>query len=235
MKEPPDSKERTEAASRDRSGVNDSSAASAAHHQSGSGGKLNDNELLQRHIDGDEQAFPALVHRYRKELYNFLGRFTGDPTLAEDIFQETFLQLHLSAGAFDPTRRLKPWLFTIAANKARDAMRKRTRRQAVPLNATIGANEGGETTFIDLIPANIPQPSETLANLETRRAVQQIIKDMPENLRIVLLLNYFHELAYKEIAEILGVPLGTIKSRLHAAVKYFAKRWKAAAELPDHE
>jgi len=191
---------------------------------------LQDKDLLQRHLDGDERAFPALVERYRRELYNFLARFTGDATLAEDVFQETFLQLHVSAGAFDPTRRLKPWLFTIAANKARDVLRSRSRRQAVPLDAAISASQDRQTTYADLMPANIPPPDESLLNLETRQAVQNIVRQMPDNLRTVLLLNYFHEFAYKEIAEMLGVPLGTVKSRLHAAIKHFARQWKAAAE-----
>ena len=87
--------------------------------------ELGDTELLKRYLEGDSESFAVLMERYRKELYNFLVRFTGDHALAEDVFQETFLQLHISAGTFDPTRKLKPWLFTIAANKGRDAMRSR--------------------------------------------------------------------------------------------------------------
>ena len=193
---------------------------------------VSDTELLQRHLDGDPEAFAALVARYRRELFNFLARFTGDPALAEDIFQEAFLQLHVSAAAFDMSRRLKPWLFTIAANKARDAMRKNFRRQAAPLDATVPGRDGSETTYAELMPSNIPPPDESLMNLEARRAVQSIIRDMPENLRAVLLLSYFNEVPYKEIAEILNVPLGTVKSRLHAAVQHFAKQWKSrVAEL----
>lgn len=197
--------------------------------------ELDDNDLLRRYIDGDSEAFAVLMERYRKELYNFLVRFTGDHALAEDVFQETFLQLHISAGAFDPTRKLKPWLFTIAANKGRDAMRSRWRRQAAPLDATIGHGEGDRTSYADLMPANIPSPDEALLNLETRQAVQNIVDRMPESLRVVLLLSYFHEFPYKEIADILDVPLGTVKSRLHAAVRHFARQWKATAERLGHE
>ena len=194
-----------------------------------------DSDLLGRYLQGDSDAFGALMERYRKELFNFLVRFTGDQALAEDVFQEAFLQLHLSAAAFDPSRRLKPWLFTIAANKARDAMRSRWRRQAAPLDATVGRGEGDRTSYADLMPADIPSPDDAMLNLETRQAVQSIVDRMPENLRVVLLLSYFHEFPYKEIADILDVPLGTVKSRLHAAVKYFAKQWKATAERLGHE
>jgi len=191
-----------------------------------------DTELLQHHLDGDPEAFGSLVRRYRRELFNFLARFTGDAALADDVFQETFLQLHISAATFDTSRRLKPWLFTIAANKARDALRKSFRRQAAPLDAPIAGSQ--ETTYAELMPADIPAPEESLLNLETRQAVQKIIRQMPENLRTVLLLSYFNEFPYKEIAEILDVPLGTVKSRLHAAVRHFAKQWKAFVARTGH-
>jgi RNA polymerase sigma-70 factor (ECF subfamily) len=194
-----------------------------------------DTDLLQRHLDGDPEAFASLVRRYRRELFNFLARFTGDATLAEDVFQEAFLQLHVSAATFDFSRRLKPWLFTIAANKARDAMRRTYRRQAAPLDAAVAGSEDQQTRYADLMPADVPAPDQSLLNLETRQAVQNIIKNMPENLRTVLLLSYFNEFPYKEIAEILDVPLGTVKSRLHAAVRHFAVQWKAIAARFGHE
>ena len=196
---------------------------------------LSDTELLRLHLDGDQDAFGVLVRRYRRELFNFLARFTGDAAMAEDVFQETFLQLHLSGGAFDLSRRLKPWLFTIAANKGRDAMRKTYRRQAAPLDAKIAGSESQESTYADLMPSNIPPPDESLMNLETRQAVQRVVDAMPENLRTVLLMSYFNEFPYKEIAEILDVPLGTVKSRLHAAVQHFARQWKAYASRSGHE
>ncbi|KKL72826.1 hypothetical protein LCGC14_2081040, partial [marine sediment metagenome] len=98
---------------------------------------VTDEQLLYRYTQGETAAFETLVRRYRVELFRFLARFLGDRTLAEDVFQEAFLQVHLSAGGFDVTRRLKPWLYTIAANKARDAIRHRSRRSAAALDAKI--------------------------------------------------------------------------------------------------
>ena len=143
--------------------------------------------------------------------------------------------MHISAGNFDLSRRLKPWLFTIAANKARDAMRSRSRRQAAPLDAIVAGGSDGQATYASLIPANVPSPEDSLLNSETRRTVQEIVKGMPENLRLVLALSYFHEFPYKEIAAILEVPLGTVKSRLHAAVKHFAKQWQATRRQSDDD
>ena len=196
---------------------------------------IEDGELLKRHVRGDPAAFGALIERYRQELFAFLARFTGDRHLAEDVFQEAFLQLHISAETFDPARRLKPWLYTIAANKARDAMRKRSRRQTAPLDATAGTNGDDGVSYGDLMPSDIPAPHENLLNLELRQSVEHIVRQMPENLRVVLALAYFSDMPYKEIAEVVQAPLGTVKSRLHAAVKMFAAKWQAAARRLNDE
>ena len=94
-----------------------------------SGGKPTDSQLLTLYKEGDDDAFREIVNRYKNPLYAFLRRFLNRQDLVEDVFQETFLQLHISAGAFDTSRRFKPWLYTIAANKAKDALRSRSRRQ----------------------------------------------------------------------------------------------------------
>ncbi len=197
--------------------------------------QASDEQLLMHYTQGDVSAFEELVRRYRRELYNFLARFVGDRALAEDIFQEAFLQVHLSAGGFDVSRKLKPWLFTIAANKARDALRGRFRHPTAELDARISGSDEEHTRYVDLMPADVPRPEESLQNQEAADAVKTIVEQMPENLRVVLLLSYFHGFPYKEIAEILDVPLGTVKSRLHVAVKEFARRWRAAVGKGEDE
>lgn len=189
--------------------------------------QLSDEELLRLHRTGQTGAFEALMNRYSGELFRFLVRFLRDRALAEDVFQDTFLQVHLAAEGFDVSRRFKPWLFTIAANKARDAMRSRSRRRAAPLDAQMSAGGDQEATFVDLLAAEVELPGAQMENREVRLAVQEVVMEMPENLRDVLLLSYFHQLSYKDIAEVLGVPLGTVKSRLHAAVGQFARRWES--------
>ena len=187
-----------------------------------------DEELLISYRHGDADAFAELVHRYERELFHFLVRFLGDRAAAEDVFQETFLQVHQSAEQFDTDRRLRPWLFTIAANKARDMMRQRSRRPTSPLDAHIsgsGDDEGGR--FIDLMEASTTMPDEPMQKQEIQHRVQGIVMAMPHHFREILLLSYFHQFPYKQIAVMLGIPLGTVKSRLHAAVASFAERWEA--------
>jgi RNA polymerase sigma-70 factor (ECF subfamily) len=182
-----------------------------------------DSDLMRRHR-GDELALGMLIQRYKDELFAFLARFTGDSHLAEDVFQDTFLQVHLKADGFDLSKRFKPWLYTIAANKARDAMRKRSRRPTVPLDASMGTDDDAKS-FASTLEGNIPGPDEISANLETRHAVRTMINELPEAQREVLTLAYFNGMPYQDVADTIGAPLGTVKSRLHAAIREFAKRW----------
>jgi len=88
-----------------------------------------DETLLQEYVEGQTANFELLVRRHTRELFQFVLRFTRSSMAAEDVVQETFLQVHLSAGSFDFSRRFKPWLFTIGANKARDYLRSRIRKR----------------------------------------------------------------------------------------------------------
>src|SRR5678815_2533781 len=117
------------------------------------GGEPTDEQLLTEYRQGDKTSFPKLMARYQRELYHFLVRFLGDRAAAEDVFQETFLQVHQSAGQFDLQRRFRPWLFTIAANKARDLIRSQARRPTNPLQASISAGDDDSGEFIDLMSA----------------------------------------------------------------------------------
>jgi RNA polymerase sigma-70 factor (ECF subfamily) len=191
-----------------------------------------DELLLAAYRQGDRPSFAALVERYQRELFHFLVRFLGDRAAAEDVFQETFLQVHQSADQFDPQRRFRPWLFTIAANKARDLMRSQARRPTNPLQASISPGDDESGQFIDLMQATTQLPSEPMEQQELQQAVHSTIMGMPEHLREILLLSYFHQFPYKQISDILQIPLGTVKSRLHAAVAYFADRWRSLNQHP---
>jgi len=120
---------------------------------------ITDEQLLESYRNGNKAAFAQLVERYQRELFHFLVRFLGDRTAAEDVFQESFLQVHQSASQFDPTRRFRPWLFTIAANKARDLMRSQARRPTNPLQATISPGDDESGQYIDLMEATNPTPN----------------------------------------------------------------------------
>ena len=179
------------------------------------------------HIRGGEGAFRMLVERHHRELFSFVHRFTGSNAAAEDVVQEAFLQVHVAATSFDPQRRLKPWLFTIAANKARDYLRSRTRRKEVALDAVVNGGDDPEgQRFLALMANDGPGPIDDLEEVERSDLVREVVDRLPPALREVLVLAYFHGFPYKEMAGILGIPLGTVKSRLHSAVGRFGRLFR---------
>ncbi len=191
--------------------------------------RYSDEELLARHQTGENGSFNEIVHRYASELYRFLARFTGNAAAAEDLLQETFLQVHQSAEKFDQSRRLRPWIFTIAANKARDYLRSQRRRTEVSLDADVGRQGDQSVTFAEIFSGNEALPEEVYGQTEQQEMVRRAIEQLPPTLREVLILGYFQQLPYKEIAAIVGVPVGTVKSRLHTALKRFATVWQEIA------
>jgi len=185
-----------------------------------------DNDLLAQHIAGEPGRFEVLVDRYCQELFQFLWRFTGSRALAEDASQEAFLQVHLSASSFDFSRRFKPWLFTIAANKARDMLRAKARRPEMALDAGIGGSDDTQS-FASFLADDQGGPPQQLEEAQQQEIVRQVVSSLPDNLREILALAYFHQLPYKEVAQVLDIPLGTVKSRLHAAVAAFGHAYRA--------
>lgn len=187
-----------------------------------------DEQLLKQFLAGDSTGFEQLVRRHAAELHQFVLRFTRVTATAEDVVQEAFLQVFTAASSFDPTRRFKPWLFTIAANKARDQLRSRSRKREVPLDAPVGKAEDTGQRFADLLAGEDPAPEAELERAELRTIVQGIVDGMPEKLSEVLILGYYHRFPYKEIADVVGIPVGTVKSRLHAAVTLFGELYREA-------
>ena len=183
--------------------------------------ETSDESLLAKFIAGDQEAFAAIVGRYQRELYAFIIRYVSDQAAAEDLFQETFIQLHRSAQMFDQQRRLKPWLFTIAANKARDFLRAAGRRPVQRLDAQPNGEDSG--SLVDLVAATSPDASTAAIMSEDAHRVREVLSGMSPIHREAIIMSFYQRLSYKEMAEILGVPLGTVKSRLHIALQNFAR------------
>jgi len=190
--------------------------------------KPSDAELLAHYAAGEEAAFREIVNRYKNSLYSFLKQFLNRQDLVEDVFQETFLQLFTSRDSFDTNRPLRPWLFTIAANKAKDALRKSQRTAAISIGSISDSAEMSFDDVLNTLTFDTTMPSDKLEKSEITSRVGQIIANMPDNLREILILAYFNKFSYKQMAQILSIPIGTVKSRLHTAVARFAKDWKAS-------
>ena len=182
---------------------------------------LADEELMSRYRDrGPEAVFTELVHRYERELFRYLARYLGDPTLADDVFQNTFLQIHLKRGLYEDGRPFRPWLYAIGTHQAVDALRKAGRHPTVSLDQRVTPNqrESEAGSLLDLLVNEANGPLAELQEQERRQWVRDSIERLPDSLRQTLILAYHQNLKYREIAEMLRIPVGTVKSRLHSAL-----------------
>jgi RNA polymerase sigma-70 factor (ECF subfamily) len=196
--------------------------------------QLADEELMNKYReDGRAVLFNELVHRYERELYRYLARYIGDPTAAEDVFQNTFLQVHLKRGLFENGRPFRPWLYAIATHQAVDALRKAGRHPTVSLDRRVnaGRNDTDAGNLVDLLVSENEGPLAELQESERQQWVRDCIAKLPDALRQTLILAYHQDLKYREIADILKIPVGTVKSRLHAALEKLQQMAKSAKRI----
>jgi RNA polymerase sigma-70 factor (ECF subfamily) len=191
-----------------------------------------DEDLLSRFCRGQTDAFGVLLRRYERELYGYLRRYLGDSNLAEDVFQNTFLQVYVKSGQYQSGRPVRPWLYTIATHQAIDALRRNGRHQALSLNQNQKETNEGETrNLLELLESRGPGPLDQAEGQERRQLVRNSVDCLPELFRQVVILAYYQGLKYREIAEILGIPVGTVKSRLHAALVRLQEAWTSASSM----
>lgn len=183
-----------------------------------------DEELLAGSLKGHSGDFKVLLERYEEELFNFLYHTTGDRQTAEDLFQETFLQVFSNLERFRPDGRFRPWAYTIAANLARDEMRRRRRRKVISLDGEVG--DGEETKLVDMLQSNASEPDSTMDTRESTSLARDLLGELPETLKEVVVLYFYNDMKYAEISESLGLPMGTVKSRLFRAIREMAAAMK---------
>lgn len=188
-----------------------------------------DEALLARYREtGDWEAFNQLVHRYERELFSYLRRYLGQAEMAEDVFQQTFLQVHLKCEAFEPGRKFRPWLYTIATNQAIDAQR-RNRRHRLPSLDQVASSDGNELgKLMDLLESAEQSPLSGVSAAERQEWIRNALEQLPEQFRTAVQLVYYQGLKYRDAAEVLGIPVGTVKSRVHAAILKLNEMWNAS-------
>jgi RNA polymerase sigma-70 factor (ECF subfamily) len=169
-----------------------------------------DEELMAAVARGDERALGALIDRHAARLHGFLVRVAGDRDDADDLLQETWIRVARGARTFDVARRVRPWLYGIAANLARDLHRRR----AVRARAAREERSAAATA-----PAPAFRPVDGM-DLRARLA------RLPDRLREALVLRFYEGLDEAEMAEALGIPKGTVKSRVHGAIRELRRGWE---------
>jgi len=187
----------------------------------------NDKSLIEAHLKGDTTAFGELVRRYGDSLLGYLTTMTGSIELAEDLFQETFKRVHEKAATFRGSR-IKGWLFAIATNVAIDGFRRGRRLQVTSLNQKLDCNddEGQELSAV-AVADNSYEPSQKVIMAERKKQVRQALEMLPAKQRATLILAYYQQLSYPEVAQVLDCSVGTVKTQMYRALKTLAQR------LPD--
>ena len=185
-----------------------------------------DESLVAAHLAGDQAAFCELVRRYGDGVLGYLFHMTGNLSQAEDLFQETFKRVHEKAHTFRGGR-FKSWLFTIATRAAIDSGRRRRRLRVVSLDQGDDCDEGNSSQVTTLADDNAADPADEMVKEEQKQQVRRAIEALPAKQRATLILAYYQQLSYQEVAQVMGCSIGTVKTQMSRALAALARR------LPD--
>jgi RNA polymerase sigma-70 factor, ECF subfamily len=160
---------------------------------------------------GDQNAFGEIVEIYKNNVFQLCYRMLGNRHEAEDMAQEAFIRAFVNIHTYNPNYKFSTWIFRIATNLCIDRIRKK--KPDYYLDEEVAGTEG--LNMYSKIPSNAPRPEDELESLELQEIVQKEIVKLPEKYRSVIVLKYIEELSLNEISEILDLPLGTVKTRIH--------------------
>ncbi|ASA97338.1 MULTISPECIES: RNA polymerase sigma factor SigW [Anoxybacillus] len=160
---------------------------------------------------GDQSAFADIVEMYKDKIYQLCYRMLGNRHEAEDAAQEAFIRAYVNIHTYDPTMKFSSWLYRIATNLSIDRMRKK--KPDVYLDAEVSGTDG--LTMYSQLADKGTSPEDALESLELQKMVQEAILKLPEKYRTVIVLKYIDELSLQEISDILNLPIGTVKTRIH--------------------
>ena len=170
---------------------------------------LSDEQLVASTLSGDVGAFNDLVHRWEGSLYKFVYRYLGDAEEARDICQEAFVRAYTNLDRFRGQAKFSSWLYQIALNLARSQFRRQASRP------TVSIDEDEQQNRLRLVATDQELPEDSAIHSERVRALQRALAELPDEQRTVIILKQYHGMKFREIAEVLGTPESTVKSRLY--------------------
>lgn len=170
-----------------------------------------DEDLMEYFQEGNTEAFNELVRRYQDRLHNFLFRYTHDHQDCEDLVQETFLRVHKSKHSYERIAKFSTWMYTIALNLAKSLYKKKQRMYKV----SIHKDESDPDDMELLLEDHSILQDEALHQKLSMEKLEEALMELPEDFREVIVLRDLQQLAYDEISEITGIPMGTVKSRIN--------------------
>ena len=180
-----------------------------------------DKSLIEAHCVGDRNAFGELVRRHGDSLLGYLVHMTGDREQAEDLFQETFKRVHEKSHTFKGSS-FKSWLFKIATNVTYDGFRKKQRAKSRGIK--VNFNTENSDNLVSTAPAdNSFNPSVATAKAEQVEQVRKAVESLPDRQKAALVLTYYQQLSYREVALALDCSVGTVKTQMYRALKTLAE------------
>jgi RNA polymerase sigma-70 factor (ECF subfamily) len=182
------------------------------------GGSPEEARLIEACKEGDAAAFNLLVWRWERPLYNFVYKYVGDGDLAQDLVQDTFVRVLKSLPRYTHRGSFSTWLYRIAINLCKDHL-KRKRVPMVSLHDYYTTGSGERVYIQDRVADESARTDEEVRAGEREQMVRRLLGGLPEEERVVILLKEYQELTFREIAEVLDVPEGTVKSRLYHALR----------------
>lgn len=181
---------------------------------------MDDVILIKETLSGDKESFAILINRYKDKIFNLCYRMMNNYHDAEDISQETFLQVYKKLNGFKLGQKFQNWLFTIAINLCRNKLKRDRIIKFISIDKTIDTEE-------DKLPFQIkdksPSPEECFILEEEKKKIYRLVRSLPVKYRPVFLLRYLEGLPYQEIVEITGLPIGTVETYLFRAKKLILK------------
>ncbi|MBM7578495.1 RNA polymerase sigma factor SigW [Jeotgalibacillus terrae] len=178
---------------------------------------------IQQVRKGDQDAFGEIVELFKDRVYHVCFRMLGNRHEAEDIAQEAFIRAYTNIHTFDIDRKFSTWLFRIATNLCIDRIRKK--KPDYYLDAEVSGTDG--LTMYSQVETDDPLPEEEVESMELQESIQKEISRLPDKYRSVIVLKYIEELSLKEISEILELPIGTVKTRIHRGREALRKQLRS--------
>ncbi len=173
-----------------------------------------DSQLIAQYLQGDEESLNVLIKQYLKGVYGFVYHFVNNAAEAQDLTQETFVRVWRNLKKFDRNKSFKTWIFAIAKNSALDYLK---RKKTITFSGL--GTENKKVDVADIFPDSALLPPEILERQDLARVLKAAMEQLPLPQRLVLLLHYHDQFTFQEIAEILGEPLNTVKSRHQRGVE----------------
>ncbi|GAK42615.1 RNA polymerase sigma factor [Paenibacillus sp. TCA20] len=179
-----------------------------------------ENRLVNLILKGDQRAFAELVELYKDKLFHLAYRMLNNRHEAEDIVQETFLRVYRNMEKYDPEQKFSTWIYRIATNLCIDRLRRK--KPSYSLDAELGDQEG--TDGYAMIPSDNRTPESEALLSETQRIIRDAIETLPAKYKSIMVLRYLQDLSLQEISDILGMPVTTIKTRVHRGREFLRKK-----------